>query len=257
MPQLFVALMLVVWPAPQAPALDVTRVTIGAPVVVAEIAVSKLKGELRRLAWKPDGTTLYLQTIEGKPPDERVRHYTLEMAGGALSPAEREPEWAAQYWAVKQDRVAPGLPSLVIEISQGIETIKPGVGAAGVLDRQSSPDAVAGSNPSVANLANGAHGNQNANVTRLKLVGEDIAVWVNERPFPGAKFSWGPAGSGALVYTGEHGELILFDRQKRRQKVPKVKDAWLPAWSADGRRLAYIQKAGRKKVAVGWVAMGT
>lgn len=256
MPQLFVALMLVVWAVPQAPALDVSRVTIGAPVVVAELDQSKLKGELRRLAWKPDGTTLYLQTVEGKAPDEKARHYTLETAGGTLSSTDGEPEWAAQYWAVKQDRVAPGLPSLVIEISQGIETLKPGVGAAGVLDRQSSPDAVAGSNPSVANLANGTHANQNATVTRLKLVGEDIAVWVNERPYPGAKFSWGPAGSGALVYTGEHGELILFDRQKHRQKVPDVKDALLPAWSGDGNRLAYVQKAGRKKVVIGWVAIG-
>jgi hypothetical protein len=145
------------------------------------------------------------------------------------------------------------MPALVIDIWQGIETLKPGVGASGVLDRQSSPDAVAGGSPSVANLANGAHGDQPANVTRLKLVGEDIAVWINERPYPGARFSWGPPGSGALVYIGEHGELVLFDQKKRRQKVPDVKDAFLPAWSADGGRLAFVQKTGRKKIAIAWV----
>jgi hypothetical protein len=256
MPPLLFLVSLAAWAAVQGPAIDVSKLTCGPPVLVAEVDTSKLKGDVKRLAWEPDGTTLYLQTAEGKPPDEKIRHYTIEAAGGVPVPADREPDWAAQYWAVKQDRTAPGMPSLVIDVSQGIEALKSGVGAAGVLDRQSSPDAVAGGTPSVASLADGAHGNQNANVTRLKLVGEDIAVWVNERPYPGAKFSWGPAGSGALVYLGEHGELIFFDRQKHRQRVPEVKDAFLPAWSADGSRLAFVQKTGRKKIAISWVAVG-
>ena len=255
MPTVVIVLALAFWPASQTAPFDVSTLTIGRPVIVAEVDGSTLKGDVRRLAWAPDGSALYLQTSEGKPPDEKVRHYTLALAGGAPAPVDREPEWAAQYWAVKQDRVAPGMPALVIDVSQGIETLKPGVGPAGVLDRQSSPDAVAGNNPSVASLADGAHGNQQANVTRLTLVGEDIAVWINERPYPGARFSWGPAGSGALVYTGEHGELVLFDRQKHRQKVPDVKDAFLPAWSADGGRLAYLQKTGRKKLAIAWVPL--
>jgi hypothetical protein len=240
-------------PASQGPAIDLSALTLGPPTLVAEVETSKLKGDVRRLAWEPDGTTLYLQTVEGKPPNERTHHYSLEVAGGAPVAVAAEPQWAADYWAVKQDRTAPGLSSLVIEIQQGVETLKAGVGASGVLDRQSSPDAVAGGNPSMSNLADGAHGSQNATVTRLKLVGEDIAVWVNERPYPGARFSWGPAGSGALVYVGEHGELMFFDRLKRRHKVPGVKDAFLPAWSADGRRLAFIQRTGRKKLSVSWI----
>jgi hypothetical protein len=255
MPPVAFTLALVLWPAFQAASLDVSTLAVGRPVVVAEVDTSRLKGEARRLAWEPDGTTLYLQTSEGKPPGEKVRHYTVDVAGGTPSLVDREPEWAAQYWAVKQDRVAPGMPALVIEIWQGIETLKPGVGAAGVLDRQSSPDAVAGGSPSVASLSDGAHANQHASVTRLKLVGEDIAVWINERPYPGARFSWGPPGSGALVYTGEHGELVLFDRQKHRQSVPDVSGAFLPAWSADGGRLAYLQKTGRKKITIAWVPL--
>ena len=253
MPPLVIALALTVWAAPQDLPLDVSPLAAGRPVVVAEVDSSKLKGDVRRLAWAPDGTTLYLQSVEGKPPSEKLHHYSLQVAGGAPVPVEREPEWAARYWAMKQDRAAPGMPALVIDIWQGIETLKPGVGAAGVLDRQSSPAAVAGNNPSVENLANGTHGDQPATVTRLKLVGEDIAVWINERPYPGARFSWGPPGSGALVYVGEHGELVLFDQKKRRQKVPDVKDAFLPAWSADGGRLAFVQKTGRKKMAIAWV----
>lgn len=250
------ALCLPAAPVLQDALLGVSRLTFGSPVLVAELDTSKVKGELRRLAWEPDGTTLYLQTVEGKPPDEKIRHYAAEVAGGALTSLDSEPGWAAQYWSVKQDRAAPGIPSLVIDVQQGVETLKAGVGASGVLDRQSSPDAVAGGSPSASNLADGAHGNQNATVTRLKLLGEDIAVWINERPFPGARFSWGPSGSGALVYIGEHGELTFFDSQRHRRTVPQVKDAFLPAWSTDGSRLAFLQKTGRKKVAVSWVEVG-
>ena len=243
------------WAAAQGPAVDVSALSFGPPVLVAEVDASKLKGDLRRLAWKPDGTTLYIQTAQGRPPDESARHYAIDIAGGVLTGLDSEPDWAAAYWAVKQDRAAPGIPALVIEIQQGIEALKSGPGASGVLDRQSSPDAVAGGSPNVENLANGMHGNENADVVRLRLVGQDIAVWVNERPFPGMKFSWGPPGSGALVFTGGHGELIFLDGRRRRQDVPKVKDAFLPAWSADGRRVAYVQKTGRKKLALSWIAV--
>jgi hypothetical protein len=243
-------------PAVQGTAVDVSALSFGPPVLVVEVDASRLKGDLRRLAWKPDGTTLYVQTAQGRPPDETARHYAIDIAGGALAGLDSEPDWAAAYWAVKQDRVAPGIPALVIEIQQGIEALKSGPGASGVLDRQSSPDAVAGGSPNVENLANGMHGNQNADVVRLRLAGQDIAVWVNERPFPGMKFSWGPSGSGALVFTGEHGELIFLDGRRRRQDVPKVKGAFLPAWSADGGRVAYVQKTGRKKLAFSWIAVG-
>lgn len=240
-------------PAVQGAAIDTSKLTFGAPVLVAEVDTSKVKGEIRRLAWKPDGTTLYLQSVEGKPPDEKGRHYAVDVAAGTLTGLDREPDWAAQYWAVKQDRVAPGIPSLQIDVQQTIEKLKSGAGAAGVLDRQSSPDAVAGASPNPENLANSQHGDQLATVVRLTLVGEAIAVWINERPVPGRKFSWGPEGSGALVYTGEHGELVFLDREKHRRSVPDVKGAFLPAWTNDGGRVAFIQPSGRKKLSISWM----
>jgi hypothetical protein len=252
---LVVALALSPRPAAQGASIDASRLTFGAPVLVADVDTSKIKGELRRLAWKPDGTTLYLQSVEGKPPGETVRHYAVDVAGGTLTALDLEPDWAAQYWAVKQDRVAPGIPSLQIEVQQAVEKLRPGAGAAGVLDRQSSPDAVAGASPNPENLANSQHGDQFATVVRLKLVGEEIGVWINERPVPGRKFSWGPTGSGALVFTGAHGELVFLDRGRHRQSVPDVKGAFLPAWTTDGGRVAFIQPSGRKKLSISWMAV--
>ena len=235
---------------------DVSRLVIGQPAIVVDVETSAFKGDIRRLAWKPDGTALYVQSVEGKPPREQTFQYAIDVAGGAITRLDQEPDWAGQYWAVKQDRVAPGIPSLVIDASQRLEKIKSGTGASGVLDRQSSPDAVASGSPNMENLANGMHGNQDANVVRLSLAGEEIAVWVNERPIPGMRFSWGPSGSGALVHLGEHGELLFLDQHRHRLRVPAVKDAFLPAWSVDGDRLAYVQRTGRKRVAIAWLTIG-
>ena len=249
------SLLLLAWLAsPQAPTLpvDVTKIEVGAPVVVTEIDTGKLKGEVRRLSWSPDGRSLYIQTAESDPPVERFRHYSLALDGGALTPLDREPDWAANYWAVKQDRAAPGIGSLTIEVVQGTENIKTGTGPAGVLDRSSSPDRVAAGSPSVEGLASGNMGNDRARVVRLTLLGTDIATWTNERPYPGARFSWGPANSGTLVYVGEKGQLVFFDQKKQKRAISSVKDAVLPAWSTDGTRVAYLQKTGRKKYLVTW-----
>ena len=237
-------------------ALDVSALPIGSPVTITQLDAGTLKGEPRLLAWSPDGESLYLQSVEGQPPKAKVRHCLLPRSGGPLTALDAEPGWAIEYWNVKQDRVAPGVRALVIEIEQTTETIQGGPGPAGALDR-SNPGAATNPNQTVPDLAGGTSGNQKAAVVRLKLLGEQIAKWVNpkERPVPGTRFGWGPAGSGAIVYLGEHGGLVFFDRQKHKRSVPGVKDALLPAWSLDGRLLAYLQKAGRNKYVVAWLSL--
>jgi hypothetical protein len=257
LPLLLLLTSLALTQAAHTPPIDVTTIEVGTSTVVAEIDTGKLKGEARRLCWSEDGATLYLQTAEGTPPLERLHHYAIAVQGGAIEPLAEEPKWATAYWAVKQDRVAPGIESLVIDVVQGSENMKTGTGPAGVLDRSASPDSVATSNPSVESLASGNMGNQRARVVRLTLLGNDIATWINERPMPGTRFSWGPNGGGALVYVGEKGQLVFFDQKKQKRPVAGTKDTLLPAWSADGKRLAYLQKTGRKKFAlttapVGW-----
>ena len=56
---------------PGAP-VDVATLKIGAPPTVAELDLGTLKGELRQLGWSPDGAELYVQTVDGNGPSEKL-----------------------------------------------------------------------------------------------------------------------------------------------------------------------------------------
>lgn len=238
-------------------AIDVSTLIVARPAVVAEVDTGSLKGEPRRLSWSPDGTQVYVQAVSGEAPAESVFHYTIDLEDGALTRISAEPDWASQYWRVKQDRVAPGLAHLAIDVEQKVETVG-GVAAAGVLDRTSSAGNIQGSGYTAAGLANAQASSQRLPVVRLTVLGEPVATWVNERPLPGSRFSWGPAGSGALVHVGDKGTMVFFDQGKRRMTVPGTRDAVLPAWSLDGQHLAWFQRSGKKKFTLhyAWVSRG-
>ncbi|PYR43389.1 MAG: hypothetical protein DMF93_03325 [Acidobacteria bacterium] len=193
---------------------DVSALTIGSPVVVAELDLGKLKGALRRIAWSPDGGELYVQTAEGSAAAPKLRHYIVAAAAGAaVAPAGDAPEWAEAYWAFKSDRFAPGVESMMIDVDQKYETLKFGTGSAGAADRASDP-AGAG-NINVAANVEKASESQKVHVVRLTLAGETISEFVNEAAVPGLMFGWGPRSS--------------------------------PAWSTDGSRIAWAQKGRGKK----------
>jgi hypothetical protein len=77
--------------------LDATAVKVGAPVFVAELDLGKLKGDLRQIGWSPDGSELYIQTVEGAPPADRRRHYLVPSQGGVPASVDRQPDWAQAY----------------------------------------------------------------------------------------------------------------------------------------------------------------
>jgi hypothetical protein len=131
----------------------------------------------------------------------------------------------------------------MIGVDQRQETEKYGMGGGvGALDRTGSPESSSGS------ISAGAgDGSAKTHIVRLTLLGQVVGSWKNETVIPGTRFGWGPAGSGAIVFVDEEGRLALFDRQKHLQAIKEVKDALLPAWSPDGKRIAYLVKAGRKK----------
>ena len=61
----------------------------------------------------------------------------------------------------------------------------------------------------------------------------------------GETFGWGPTGSAAILFVD--GRRIAFMDQKKNKKViAAVKGATMPAWSNDGSRIVFLQKAGRR-----------
>jgi hypothetical protein len=230
---------------PRAPfAVDVSALTIGAPVTVAELDLGKLKGDLRQIGWSVDGRKLYLQTVDGNAPAAKTRHYWIAIEGGAVMGIDAAPDWATEYWAHKSDRLAPGVESIAIDVEQKIENMKFGTGSAGAADRSSNGLGADNIN-SASNLEKAAE-SQHVNVVRLRVYGQVIAEFQNTQPIPGLTFSWGPEKSGAIAFTDVDGRLALMNGEKRRM-VQGVHDALLPAWSLDGQRLAWVQRAGRKK----------
>src|SRR5947207_15850440 len=104
---------------PPSSLVDVSTLKIGAPAAVAELDLGKLKGEIRQVAWSPDGAELYIQTADGEPASEKPHHYTVPAAGGAMVPADRQPAWTKAFWLFKSDRSAPGVPAMTAAVEPG------------------------------------------------------------------------------------------------------------------------------------------
>ncbi len=252
---LFVTAILAV---PAAPPADATKIVVSAPTTIVEIDVGKMKGDLIRLAWSADGTQVYLQTVE---PDNRgnvkLRHFTMGLDGRQPKSVDQEPAWATTYWGAKSAQSAPGMTALKIAVEQqqkrisstsnpgGGDMAKGATGGGGAGSAGSGGGSAGGM--SVSEAAGATYQTQNANVITLKLKNEVVGEFVNAPVIPGLTFSWGPAGSGLIAFTNSVGKVILMDDQVRQQELAGSKDAFLPAWTADGKRLAYLEKTGRKK----------
>lgn len=227
-------------------AVDASKLTFSAPATVAEIDVGKLKGDLMKLAWSPDGAQLYLLTVEfdGSGNPKKVRHYVMGLDGKNPKGVNAEPPWAAAYWTWKSAQAAPELPAFRIDVEQGQKRItSTSIPRGGDLAR----GGVSGSaGTSVDEGMEAGLGFHTAQVYTLRLKGEVVGEFINTVAVPGLTFGWGPAGSGLMAFADADGHLIVMDDQGRKQEIKDTKDAQLPAWTDDGKRLAYVQKTGRK-----------
>jgi dipeptidyl aminopeptidase/acylaminoacyl peptidase len=247
-----------------APALAQTPLAAGSLQVttkrLGEVDTGKLKGDPSRLAWSPDGATLYLQTVErDRFGNAKEYHYTMAAAGGEAQQVDAQPEWATRYWAWKSAPFAPGTPALKFEIATRRETRRAtsaptGGGLAGMGGDSSSGGSTgggraggSGGGTSAADASNAALQSQAVQVTTLRLKDEVVAEYVNAPVTPGLSFGWAPQGRAAIAFAGRDGRLVVMDQQGAKTSVADTKDVLLPAWSDDGTRIAYLQKTGRKR----------
>ena len=106
-------------------------------------------------------------------------------------------------------------------------------------------DPAAGS--TLSDVAHAADTAQTLHVFALKVRNETIGEWVNAPVSPGTNFSWAPAPLQLLAFARrEGGPIIVLDAVGSKQELSGTKAALLPAWSSDGKRLAWIERKGKK-----------
>jgi hypothetical protein len=234
---------------------------VGAPVAAAELDMGKLKGEPFRLAWSPDAKELYLQTAELDQVGavKKARHYVVPAAGGAAKEVEGEPDWAAKYWTWKSWKAAPGSPGFAISVDERREIIKatqaPNGGTIAGMGGDSNAGAtVGGGGPAGAGTIVLPEG-QNANIRTMRLKGEVIGEWINSVIVPGLTFGWSPAGLNLIAFSAKNEDVVIMDERGRKQKIDTTKITRLPAWSDDGKKLAYLEQKDRKKFVLNVVSI--
>lgn len=221
---------------------DVDALSIAPPTPIVELGGKVLHGEPSRLAWAPDGSTMYLQTRDGVGAAARYHHFQLRLGHDGLATLDEEPTWAADYWHNKVTEVAPGMPWLKIDVS---------------LDQQRTRVAPLAGGFATAGNATGSEAASSftlAYVT-LQYLGVEIGHWMTDEPKSGVTFGWGPSGSGAIAFVDKQGRLALVDKEKRLRFVLRTSNVMLPAWSNDGNYVAFLEKQGRSNYRLMSVAL--
>jgi len=247
------ALLITVLAAQIGSATSAEALKVNAPVTLAELDMNKLKGVPYRLAWSPDRNELYVQTAEldGVGAVKKSRHYVMAAAGGAPKSVDEEPAWAVKYWTWKSWKAAPGSPSFAISVDERREIIKSGQAPtggtlAGMGGDASAGATVGGGGPAGAGTMVLPEG-QNANIRTMRLKGEVVGEWVNSVIVPGLTFGWSPAPLKMIAFSGRDEDLVIMDEQGRKQKVDTDNLTRLPAWSDDGKKIAFLEQKDRRK----------
>ena len=224
---------------------DATRATVSPARVVVEIEAGTIRGGPVGLAWAADGSMLYLRAAEyDRWRNERAHHFVVPASGGGMTSVDGVPPWAAAYWMWKSGQVAPGVPEMRFDmdtqtqIATSVGTVRDG----GL--SQSRAD------PTQTQIASDVASAQQVATITVKLKGIVVAQSANKSIVPGSTWGWAPSPLGGLAFVDGRKRLVLIDRAGRTLEVGNVAEVLLPAWSPDGKRIAYLQKKSKKKYVV-------
>jgi hypothetical protein len=223
-------------------------VTIATPAKITTIDTGKGK-EPTQLAWSSDGGPLFVQTSERDAQGMTVhpRFFTLTVAEPALKPADAPPPWATEYWVWKSAQYAPGSKTFGVDVKQGQQRLSATATPMGGDLARGGADPGGSGGTAAGDVAAARAQQQTQNTVSLTVKGESVGEFVGQQFLPGYTFGWSPQAIGMIAYANQSGHLAVMDQEGHRQQVDSTKDVILPAWSPDGSKIAFLQKAGKNK----------
>jgi hypothetical protein len=237
--------------APQSPALSASAMKV-TPKKIAEFDISQLKGEIRILTWNDEGTELYLETAELKSDalPKETHHYILKAATGDLKKVDAEPAWSTSYREAMKFKSAPGddafLIALETEQRKASATATPMGGDYARGGTGSDSSGIAGG-VSAETVAAAANQQQSGTAHVMRLKGQIVGEWLNRPIVPGQSHGWGPKGSNVIAYAEPNNrQLMVMDKSGAKQKISDTKGVYSPAFSNDGKHLAWLELRGKK-----------
>jgi hypothetical protein len=222
-------------------------IQISAPAKTATVDV---KGEPIRLAWSADGSQLAIQTAERDKAGMMTlspRFYVVSAADGKMTSATAWPDWADKYWSWKSNNYTPWSSTTTIDLKQEQKMLSATSSPmGGVLAKGGTTADAGGGTTTASDVANHAYGTQTVNTVTLTLMGETVGYFEAMQFIPGYTFGWSPKELAAIAYVNSGGHLAVMDKDRNKQQVDGTKNVLLPAWSVDGTKIAFLEKAGKK-----------